>query len=145
MKRATLKNGEFAYMISISIHALVKRATLQNCSTVGRRVNFNPRPREEGDLSLCNGGRSLRHFNPRPREEGDKCFIKFILFSTYFNPRPREEGDEGDGDNSSDDFISIHALVKRATIHPVNFCCWKLISIHALVKRATTENYYQNR
>ena len=33
--------------------------------------------------------------------------------------------------------ISIHALVKRATVHPVNFCCWKLISIHALVKRAT--------
>ena len=33
------------------------------------------------------------NFNPRPREEGDNCFIEFILFSTYFNPRPREEGD----------------------------------------------------
>ena len=39
------------------------------------------------------------------------------------------------------DFISIHALVKRATIHDVNFCCWKLISIHALVKRATIDDY----
>ena len=34
-------------------------------------MNFNPRPREEGDSerSLITG--SAFYFNPRPREEGD--------------------------------------------------------------------------
>ena len=33
--------------------------------------------------------------------------------------------------------ISIHALVKRATVSVVPNTLYKLISIHALVKRAT--------
>ena len=33
----------------ISIHALVKRATLGADGWVGDFFNFNPRPREEGD------------------------------------------------------------------------------------------------
>ncbi len=32
---------------------------------------FNPRPREEGDVIACHGGKLGRSFNPRPREEGD--------------------------------------------------------------------------
>ena len=58
----------------------------------------------------------------------------------YFNPRPREEGDQSALDGGLCLWISIHALVKRATraaqknYHGVN------ISIHALVKRATDEH-----
>ena len=56
------------------------------------------------------------NFNPRPREEGD-CDISYkVIPCKYFNPRPREEGDvvtAVDGIAGHD--ISIHALVKRAT------------------------------
>ena len=38
--------------LNISIHALVKRATLFIFKGVYRLADFNPRPREEGDLSL---------------------------------------------------------------------------------------------
>ena len=55
-------------------------------------------------------------FNPRPREEGD---IRFVVF-------PLERG------------ISIHALVKRATMTWDYIKRHDGISIHALVKRATS-------
>ena len=35
--------------------------------------------------------------------------------------------------------ISIHALVKRATLYLKYFMLYNIISIHALVKRATTQ------
>ena len=60
-----------------------------------------------------------------------------------FNPRPREEGD---GFPlclySCNKYISIHALVKRATFTEGQFIFNKVISIHALVKRATYLNSY---
>ena len=79
-------------------------------------VNFNPRPREEGDaeilerkFKLCISIHALvkratnfeaqthkiyGHFNPRPREEGDRQSKWLYLRLGYFNPRPREEGDD---------------------------------------------------
>ena len=42
------------------------------------------------------------------------------------------------------DFISIHALVKRATAISHSLFISALISIHALVKRATDGNYYSH-
>ena len=62
-----------------------------------------------------------------------------LLFITNdFNPRPREEGDDSQEIGLiMQNLISIHALVKRATLN----VCFKIIniqiSIHALVKRAT--------
>ena len=58
-------------MYFISIHALVKRATVY----LGRLQNKES------------------HFNPRPREEGDHLSVYQTLIKFYFNPRPREEGD----------------------------------------------------
>ena len=55
-------------------------------------------------------------FNPRPREEGDLTKQNFIILSGY---------------------ISIHALVKRATKSHRGDNVTDGISIHALVKRAT--------
>ena len=55
--------------------------------------DFNPRPREEGDLGLYSIDIVLCDFNPRPREEGDRYNDVYIDGAGHFNPRPREEGD----------------------------------------------------
>ena len=48
-KRATVPNAETALTTRISIHALAKRATLTDFK-VGLKIDdFNPRPRKEGD------------------------------------------------------------------------------------------------
>ena len=54
-----------------------------------------------------------------------------------FNPRPREEGDPRRLLVAIQVDISIHALVKRATVLVFGFVMRFFISIHALVKRAT--------
>ena len=77
----------------ISIHALVKRATYHFSMIKCELVHFNPRPREEGDALLFNPFTIFKDFNPRPREEGDFNIFLFIFCH----------------------WISIHALVKRAT------------------------------
>ena len=82
--------------------------------------DFNPRPREEGDLSVKASSQISNYFNPRPREEGDvithvtacqnlsisiHALVKRATLSVkassqisnYFNPRPREEGDADAG------------------------------------------------
>ena len=185
MKRATTNNVFFPFSLTISIHALVKRAT--NICGYGNKsyyisihalvkratfwwvifnryyTNFNPRPREEGDRVCFKIKAFAYHFNPRPREEGDLSSFNQILKNLDFNPRPREEGDlrltaiqevrtifqstpswrgrPGDFVNNVIRlFISIHALVKRATyLRSIPFHR-ETISIHALVKRATTSS-----
>ena len=58
--------------------------------------------------------------------------------SSYFNPRPRKEGDlAGYAQVLRRSYISIHALVKRATYKITTALSLCSISIHALVKRAT--------
>ena len=105
---------------NISIHALVKRATFRNIRRTWADLNFNPRPREEGDFF---GG------------------IRYLK-SDYFNPRPREEGDLLKiGAKSNKIVISIHALVKRATEYILRLKHSLIISIHALVKRATPKTF----
>ena len=122
MKRATHSLSCLWGLISISIHALVKRATDGKLLPKQIKGDFNPRPREEGDRQFPGLTRSYRYFNPRPREEGD-LFIDYIvpnlcisihalvkrathrlslLFKElkYFNPRPREEGDLIKGDQN---------------------------------------------
>ncbi len=56
----------------ISIHALVKRATVAITSIDMSILHFNPRPREEGDYPNHRQGNLCLYFNPRPREEGDQ-------------------------------------------------------------------------
>ena len=77
----------------ISIHALVKRATVFNVIGKPLPFNFNPRPREEGDRFYSVLSAVVRYFNPRPREEGDSRKSTTSTKTRYFNPRPREEGD----------------------------------------------------
>ena len=75
-----------------------------------RVLDFNPRPREEGDkiydlkakiwnISIhalvkrathpdSNGGCYRRYFNPRPREEGDGSGMQGELYLTRFQSTP---------------------------------------------------------
>ena len=95
VKRATLLKLEKGFITAISIHALVKRATHYHSMLRFRLRYFNPRPREEGDTAGHGKGSRIGNFNPRPREEGDvqPRFCAVLLY-----------------------VISIHALVKRATL-----------------------------
>ena len=49
VKRATMFMRKTDADIKISIHALVKRATKTSWYSIATEVDFNPRPREEGD------------------------------------------------------------------------------------------------
>ena len=116
VKRAT-KTATFTQITGkISIHALVKRATNCKVSVYKYRINFNPRPRKEGDGTAS----------------------EFTLTVTDFNPRPRKEGDLFPCQKLAKILISIHALVKRATVCAEVDTSIPFISIHALVKRATS-------
>ena len=84
---------DFVLSYTISIHALVKRATSNKRIKHFTTKDFNPRPREEGDVTMSGVIVNGINFNPRPREEGDcKLYDGFVNVG-YFNPRPREEGD----------------------------------------------------
>ena len=102
--------------MEISIHALVKRATIAYRVVLIPEVYFNPRPRKEGDLFNAHCLQHSSYFNPRPRKEGDQGCLRGYYSASHFNPRPRKEGD-------------LQSLIKRLMI--------TAISIHALVKRAT--------
>ena len=56
------------------------------------------------------------YFNPRPHKEGDFFVYTVYILVIYFNPRPRKEGDQSTKrKNAKRAYISIHALMKRAT------------------------------
>ena len=93
VKRATKHQKTSIEYTGISIHALVKRATLYLQGFGVIPEDFNPRPREEGDYTHDTLSKLRGHFNPRPREEGDPLTQHFYKQGPYFNPRPREEGD----------------------------------------------------
>ena len=52
VKRATEYILRLKHSLIISIHALVKRATSFHCLYYNVPVYFNPRPREEGDVCI---------------------------------------------------------------------------------------------
>ena len=66
------------------------------------------------------------------------CIVAAMNVICYFNPRPREEGDNVEDLTLPGIKISIHALVKRATLTKGRTFAGVDISIHALVKRATS-------
>ena len=78
------------YKYIISIHALVKRATVKPPVIKTISSDFNPRPREEGDIKGFVSIKHFNYFNPRPREEGDVKPPVIKTISSDFNPLPRE-------------------------------------------------------
>ena len=110
-----MATGSLIAVSRISIHAPARGATIDvEIHTVATK-DFNPRPREGGDLpdaevSFLTGisihaparGATFAdqflwyccvYFNPRPREGGDLAFYPSFPLKKYFNPRPREGGD----------------------------------------------------
>ena len=121
----------------ISIHALVKRATSFHCLYNTPFLYFNPRPREEGDYMPNIPFSPATHFNPRPREEGDTKSLGVLpqkWISIHALVKRATAVVDCSNQSSS---ISIHALVKRATMGELEIEVLHRISIHALVKRAT--------
>ena len=88
VKRATLKYCTEKVRAEISIHALVKRATKDEFISSDYKMNFNPRPREEGDSVKHHLPIPCNYFNPRPREEGDVINFRSIFFIILFQSTP---------------------------------------------------------
>ena len=51
-------------------------------------VDFNPRPREEGDIKAYQIVQRERYFNPRPREEGDLSQAASFSLTSLFQSTP---------------------------------------------------------
>ena len=77
-------------------------------------------------------------FNPRPREEGDSLvyYVVFVVQAVSIHALVKR-ATLIIGHGGADLDVSIHALVKRATCTYSDVFCNVYVSIHALVKRAT--------
>ena len=83
------------------------------------------------------------HFNPRPREEGDvTTMFTSMEQDISIHALVKRATRHGDWHFKKSD-ISIHALVKRATTYIEHTTHEDGISIHALVKRATRQHFYK--
>ena len=136
--RATYVFVGFIKLRDISIHALAWRATLAILSNIFAYVDFNPRPRMEGDREIKAPKGLPVYFNPRPRMEGDRHARSSFDLTKYFNPRPRMEGDL----LSKARQLSLHRFQSTPSHGgrhdcKCKFLCDRMISIHALAWRAT--------
>ena len=94
MKRAT-RHGDWHFKKSdISIHALMKRATMQSILPIFGDFYFNPRPHEEGDRAAQKNfhGASISIHALMKRATYQVC--GYVKRCKDFNPRPHEEGDD---------------------------------------------------
>ena len=82
-----------------------------------------------------------RYFNPRPREEGDVTHAQLALGVVISIHALVKRATVTHAQLALGVVISIHALVKRATVCVAGLCKCTIISIHALVKRATANLY----
>ena len=115
VKRATITPYSITPYQAISIHALVKRATRVIVFYLRSFLISIHALVKRATLRHYHRNSRRGHFNPRPREEGDGELRQAWKAKNHFNPRPREEGDEYGVIYEYIAEISIHALVKRAT------------------------------
>ncbi len=100
---------------TVSIHALVMSATGVLLGWVPSTEGFNPRARDERDVTPRCCWLALRCFNPRARDERDFRTLRLKLSFTRFNPRARDERDFASFSTTPSLGVSIHALVMSAT------------------------------
>ena len=94
VKRATLNNLRYFQIKTISIHALVKRATvLPEPVAPNINISIHALVKRATRHSSYPPSFEFRDFNPRPRKEGDHSQPYNTPRSFHFNPRPRKEGD----------------------------------------------------
>ena len=139
LRRATISLPISQPIRGVSIHALLRRATqgLQGAHTA-QDVSIHALLRRATYIYDV-----YRHytscFNPRPPAEGDYCISSPALKGESFNPRPPAEGDAPlHSEATLHHSVSIHALLRRATIHALLLSPSERVSIHALLRRATS-------
>ena len=118
---------------------LAKRATAVRSLSVQQIVDFNPRPRKEGDLMTTETTRIRVQFQSTPSQRGRQKSSHTSLCDGGFQSTPCLLYTSTASAVASEclTLISIHALVKRATTYADTVAYQLYISIHALVKRAT--------
>ena len=123
---------------TISILALVWRATERHMLSYEERQNFNPRPRVEGDLAVTLNITEAIPFQSSPSCGGRLANTSPLLPTVVFQSSPSCGGRLfGSFAHSSSVSISILALMWRATANGSIGETVKIISILALVWRAT--------
>ena len=114
------------------------RARLSLCCSSCQPWPFQSTPSWRGRPNTAPLLPIVVNFNPRPREEGDIRTRSDHFREVTFQSTPSWSGRRHSAfDVSTGKVISIHALVKRATLNKQIDYLLQLISIHALVKRAT--------
>ena len=101
----------------ISIHAPARGATTPTSGNDWSR-RFQSTPPRGGRLDVLASWKAEIDFNPRPREGGDMMAARHGRHFSNFNPRPREGGDAETLPISSTGAISIHAPARGATLPP---------------------------
>ena len=142
VKRATLCRHCTSYLQNISIHALAKRATEWQDAGKNVLIISIHALAKRATYTYQSHGKFLKSFQSTPSQRGRPSPLPANWdWCMNFNPRPRKEGDSFCTLYKISRFISIHALVKRATLNNFRYFQIKTISIHALVKRATFDGF----
>ena len=122
---ATLDEYRRRDRYAISIHAPARGATSMTGTPWVMR-SFQSTPPRGGRHSSRWKWRRLWNFNPRPREGGDLETAPLMVTCRYFNPRPREGGDRRVRVTHDIIVISIHAPARGATAKMHSFTCGSL-------------------
>ena len=124
--------------ISVSIRAPARGATSGHL--VSRRPNplrFNPRPRTGSDGLPRPETRFWECFNPRPRTGSDRWCSSASCGCPCFNPRPRTGSDLAATGFLVEDYVSIRAPARGATVAPRRRSQPRKVSIRAPARGAT--------
>ena len=110
--------------------------SIENLNTLKFQSTLPRRERHKASSCKVSGW----HFNPRSREGSDWNGWKQTKCSKHFNPRSREGSDDKEMRTlKNNNFISIHAPAKGATIPNCSNLFSFIISIHAPAKGATNK------
>ena len=130
--------GPVIAITDISIHAPARGATDRIGNRDVWRADFNPRPREGGDVPAAPTPSCTTNFNPRPREGGDRQrrpAHSGKRISIHAPARGATDDPKGD---AVDLYISIHAPARGATVAGQRRRVRRRISIHAPARGATS-------
>ena len=115
-------------MMSISIHAPTRGATVPEVPRTLASYHFNPRSHERSDLNLFGAVLIFLYFNPRSHERSDKLFVAVkVWYPIFQSTLPREERQNTLSPTASEILISIHAPTRGATATAtryVNVCLY---------------------
>ncbi len=135
--RRSLRSFRFR-LLSVSIHALTRRATNLSVSSVHHDVMFQSTPSRGGRHTVMHSRLTVISFNPRPHAEGDLSALLRLKVWPKFQSTPSRGGRQTAGVGNllpvgfqstpsrggrplplvritKRDFVSIHALTRRAT------------------------------